>query len=258
MTILLILLILVLVAIYAVFFLLFKVVWMILKKNKNKWPLILAGISTVLFLVVFGGAAAWGAYKVVSPFRGVISRISDDKAPEYGQRVYTDPVYRFEVDVYDGMDFSEWMHFDDLDVKAGIDTNVFKKDDAGKSYEGPITFAVLLRQTDVDDGHPLEDLRQALAAGIQRRQLDITSEEELTIDGRPALYVSGTAYSNRGESAPFWLTAAFDDYGQVFYAVTFTVGQGADGNAEKTARSLRFVSAPALTQTDPAVPAAAH
>lgn len=252
MTFLIIMLLLILVAIYAVFFLLFKVVWMILKKNTNKWPLILAGLSTVLFLVVFGGAAAWGAYKVVSPFRGIISRISEDKAPEYGERVYTDPVYRFEVDVYDGMDFSEWMHFDDVDVKLGIDTNAFKKDNAGKSYEGPITFAGLIRQTDVDDGHPLEDLRGALAAGLQRRQLDITDEQELTIDGRPALYVAGTAYSNRGESAPFWLTAAYDNYGQVFYVITFTVGEGADGNAEKTARSLRFVSGPALTQAAPA------
>lgn len=254
MTVLLILLALVLVVMYAVFFLLFKVIWMILKKSANKWPLILAGVSTVLFTVVIGGAAAWGAYKMFTPFRGIISRISDDSAPEYGRRVYTDPVYRFEVDVYDGMDFSDWMHFDDLDVKVGIDTNVFKKDNAGKSYEGPVTFTGLLRQTDVDDGHPLEDLRQALAAGVQRRQLDISDEEELTVDGRPALYVAGTAYGNRGESAPFWLTAAFDEYGQVFYVITFTVGEDNNGNAEKTARSLRFISAPSLTRAD-SVPA---
>ena len=39
MTILVILFLLGITAVYAVFFLLFKIIWMILKKSSNKWPL---------------------------------------------------------------------------------------------------------------------------------------------------------------------------------------------------------------------------
>ena len=59
MTTLIILLLVAAVAVYAVFFLLFKVIWIILKKSSNKWPLILAGICTILFSGAVIGTAAW-------------------------------------------------------------------------------------------------------------------------------------------------------------------------------------------------------
>ena len=80
MTTLVILFLLGAVTVYAVFFLLFKVLWIILKKSSNKWPLILAGISTVLFGIAAVGTLAWGTYKIISPFRGMIERY-DEKSP---------------------------------------------------------------------------------------------------------------------------------------------------------------------------------
>ena len=63
MTILVLLALLGVVAVYAVFFLLFKIIWMILKKSSNKWPLILAGVATVLLGTVTALSAYYGVKK---------------------------------------------------------------------------------------------------------------------------------------------------------------------------------------------------
>ena len=55
MTGLLILLLFVLAAIYGLFFLFFKLIWLLFKKHKNKWPLILAGISTFISCLLVAG-----------------------------------------------------------------------------------------------------------------------------------------------------------------------------------------------------------
>ena len=69
MTILVILFLLGITAVYAVFFLLFKIIWMILKKSSNKWPLILAGVATVLLGTVTALSAYYGVICGLYPFR---------------------------------------------------------------------------------------------------------------------------------------------------------------------------------------------
>ncbi|WP_428054316.1 hypothetical protein [Candidatus Avelusimicrobium stercoris] len=231
MTILVILFLLGIVAVYAVFFLLFKVIWMILKKNSNKWPLILAGVATVLLGLCSALAVYWGVKKVTAPFKPIIAA-AQTAAPVYGESTYQAPEYGAELTVYDGMTFSDWMQLGDVDLTVGIDTNAFKKDAAGKTPKA-VTFAGIARQRNADED-PFKDFNEVVVSIQNRRQLEIHSSEKATINGREALLVSGTAYSNQGNSVPFWLSVVPADNHQVYYVVAGTV----DGPDQLLAKSM--------------------
>lgn len=241
MTGLILLLLIAAAVVYAVFFLIFKVIWMIIKKQSNKWPLILAGVCTVLFCGAVVGGTVWGVYKVMKPFSGIAERVKANPTPVYGQTVYTDPEYGFQLTVFNGMDFSDWMHFGEADVKLGIDTNVFKKDNAGKNIEEPVTLAALVRLENEPDQTSVKALEQGLKANKDRR-LEVNEINRTSVDGHPALYVSGTAYGNRGESVPVWLLAA-ENGKYVYYIGIMEITK--DGNStvpEQTVQSLRFTA----------------
>lgn len=240
MTGLIILLLIIAAVVYAVFFLIFKVIWMIIKKQSNKWPLILAGVCTALFCGAVVGGTVWGVYKVMKPFTGIAERVKADPAPVYGETVYTDPEYGFTLTTFNGMDFSDWMHFGEADVKLGIDTNAFKKDSAGKDYHGPVTLAGIVRLPNDPEKTSPAALEKALRETKDRR-LEIDEMTPMTIDGNPALYISGTIYGNRGESLPAWGVAA-ENGKHVYYIGIMEVSE--DGNntqvPAKTVQSLRF------------------
>ncbi|MGN0025290.1 MAG: hypothetical protein ACI351_07680 [Candidatus Avelusimicrobium sp.] len=240
MTALILLLLIAATVIYAVFFLIFKIIWMIIKKQGNKWPLIWAGVCTFLFCAGSAALIGWGTYKVIKPFTGIIERTQTQPQPVYGQTEYTDPEYGFTLTVFNGMDFSDWMHFSGTDVKLGVDTNVFKKDNAGKDFKGPITIAAILRTANKPEDTSVSALKKALETNKDRR-IEIDEMYTMTIDGNPALYVSGTAYGNRGESVPVWLVAA-ENGKYVYYVGIMEISE--DGNnsqvPEKTVQSLRF------------------
>jgi hypothetical protein len=242
MTTLIILFLLGMVVVYAVFFLFFKVLWIILKKSTNKWPLILAGISTVLFGIAVIGVTAWGVHKVISPFRGMIERYHENKAPVYGVRTYTDPRYGFSVDLYDGMDLSDWINFDDISVKVGMDMNEFKNENSTNS--GKVVFASIIRQTDIDtDEPPFQDLYENLDKAKQSHKLEIQEEQPITIDGKPGYYVAGYAFTNDGNHGPFWLTAVYDN-NQIIYVIILQLGDEENtSTSQKMVTSLRLVSA---------------
>ena len=133
MTILVILFLLGITAVYAVFFLLFKIIWMILKKSSNKWPLILAGVATVLLGTVTALSAYYGVKKIIKPFNPIIAAAQTPE-PVYGEKAFNSPEYGTELTVYDGMTFSDWMHFGEIDLTVGIDTNALKKMPPGKPF----------------------------------------------------------------------------------------------------------------------------
>lgn len=238
MTGLIILLLIAAAVVYAVFFLIFKLIWMIIKKQSNKWPLILAGICTVLFCGAAIGGTVWGVYKVMKPFAGIAERVQANPQPVYGESVYTDPEYGFTLEVFNGMDFSNWMNFDGVNVKLGIDTNVFKKDNAGKSIETPVTLAALVRAQNVKEKTSVSALEEGLENNKDRR-LEITKMYRTNIQGNPALYVAGNAYGNRGESIPIWLLAAEKgDY--VYFIAVMQISEQPTGQPQQMVQSLRF------------------
>lgn len=235
---LIILLLIAAAVVYAVFFLIFKLIWMIIKKQSNKWPLILAGICTVLFCGAAIGGVMWGVYKVMKPFTGIVERIEANPNPIYGETVYTDPEYGFELTVFNGMDFSDWMHFNGLDAKLGIDTNVFKKDNAGKNIEGPVTIAALLRTKNYSEKTSITALEEALANNKDRR-IEVSTLRHTSINGNPALYVTGTVYSNRGDNLPLWMVAA-ENGKYVYYVIMLQIAEQPTLQPEQTVQSLRF------------------
>lgn len=238
MTGLVILLLIAAAVVYAVFFLIFKLIWMITKKQSNKWPLILAGVCTVLFCGAAVGGAVWGVYKVIKPFSGMIERAQSNPRPIYGEIVYTDPEYGFQLTVFNGMDFSDWIHFNGADIKLGIDTNVFKKDNAGKNAEETVTLAAILRLQNDPEKTSLKTLEESLKASKDRR-LEIHEIRSARVNGNPALYVAGTAYSNRGESVPCWLMGV-EHGGFVYYVAIMEISEQPSQQPEQTVQSLRF------------------
>ena len=212
-------LLLVIAAVYGVFFLIFKGIWLLLKKHANKWPLILAAISTVLSGLMLVGLILWGIGTILKPFRPMQQRWQQNPQPIYGVRTYTDPVYHFTLQLPDGMDYSEWMDFDGMSLKLGINTNLFKKDASGEKIQGPVVLSMLLRQTkNIQPEQPFAGLEEELRQQSNQRRLDLQQNFALTIDGYPAYYATGTAYSNRGP-VPFWLQAIYQD-GAIIYAVS--------------------------------------
>ncbi len=217
---LLIFLLLVLAAIYGVFFLFFKVIWLLLKKSQNKWPLILAGISTALSVFFVMWMTWWGVNKIMTPFRPAYARIKANPQPIYGLRTYTDSKYGFTLQVKDGMDFSEWIDFDGASLKAGINTNIFKKDAAGKQISGPVLFSMLIRQTsNINEKDPFASLEKELSTSSSGQdRFEIKQMTKETIDGYPAYYIEGIAYSNRGP-IPAWVEAIYDNHAILYVAI---------------------------------------
>lgn len=224
-------------AVYAAFFLVFKLIWILLKKNSNKGPLIWAGVSTVLFGVALAVATLWCVHKVTKPFQPIIAA-AKTAAPQYGSRVYTDPETQLQVTVFDGMTFGDWISFDDWSFKAGVDTNIFKKDAAGKDYEGPVTWMFFIRQNKTEENF-LQDLQEAFKQN-HRRNLEVLKQEDITVSGRPALFVSALVYSNNGDSMPISALIVPTQDGAVYYFVSSQLGAADQTKAEEMLKSVVF------------------
>ncbi len=221
MTILIILALVALVVVYAVFFLLCKIGWLIFKSHSNKGPLITAGVCTVLCGVLVGSGIWLTTRAIMAPFQGIKARIAQNPAPVYGERTYQDDRFPFELTVYNGMDFSDWISLGGLDIKLGMDTNAFKKDAKGKTPDN-VLFAILLRQTPVEAKDPLSVLPSQLAAAQAQRRLTVTTAQQTTVNGLPAYQAQGEAYSNRGK-LDFWVTSVQTDPKTLYYIVVLAV-----------------------------------
>lgn len=248
MSTLIVLLLVTVAVVYAVFFLFFKVIWLIFKKDRNKWPFILAGISTVLSGVLLACLIGWGISKIFHPFRPMQARIAQNPAPVYGLHTYTDPAYPFMLQLPDGVDYSEWITFPGVEIKLGINTNLFKKDAAGKDIKSPGIISALVRQSrDINREQPFARLEQELAKAQADRRFDLQEMHPETVDGQPAYYISGIVYSNRGP-VPVWMRAILDGDAIVYvFASEISEGNGTTV-AQELVQSLRpsQTDAPAL------------
>lgn len=215
MTLLIIFALVALAAIYAVFFLVFKLGWLLFKSHSNKGPLITAGVCTVLLAGAIGIGTWMGVRMVMAPFNAIIARVKQNPAPVYGEHLYRDETFPFELTVYDGMDFADWIKLGGVDVKLGIDTNVFKKNAAGKPHENSLV-AILVRRSEIHEKAPLEGIQSQLKNAQAQRQISLYSEQYTTVNGLPAYQAKGEAYSNRGK-VNFWLTAFLTAPQTVYY-----------------------------------------
>lgn len=241
MTGLVIFLLIVLAAMYGVFFLLFKLIWLLFKKHKNKWPLILAGISTVLSCILLAGLMVWGIGKLLAPFRPLQQRIESHPQPQYGLTVYTDPQYHFTLQLPDGVDFSEWISLSGAETKLGINTNLFKKDASGNKIAGPVTITALVRQTqNIDTQNPFGAFENALISRQQANRLKLEEYGPQIIDGMPGYYVHGILYTKQG---PFsvWIKAIYKDHAIIYvFATTLSENEIIQQEAKDLVNSLQL------------------
>ncbi len=205
MTILILLALCVLAAIFAVCFGVFKLGWLLFKSHSNKGPLITAGVCTVLLAGTITLGTWLGVRAVLAPFQGMMARVKQNPAPVYGEHVYQDHTFPFALTVYDGMDFSDWIHLGGVDLKFGMDTNALKKDSTGKRTDN-FLIAALVRQPNVTEKQPFEVLKTQLNQAQAQRQLTLTQAGPANINGLPAYQATGEAYTNRGK-VNFWLSA---------------------------------------------------
>ena len=239
-------LLIVVLVVYAVFFLFFKLIWILFKKNRNLWPLILAGISTILSGLLMVGLIAWGISRIVAPFRPLQQRIVTQPEPVYGTHTYIDPDYHFTFQFHDGMDFSEWITWFTPKIKVGIDTNEFKKDAAGRSIKGTGVYVILIYQTEnINSQQPFQQLEEFLE---ENARISVSQHTPLVIDGQPAYYVTGTAYTNRGP-LPFWGQALYQNNAIIYtLAIEDSRLQRTSHPAQAIVQSLRPYPTPADTQ----------
>lgn len=227
---------------YAVFFCVFKLIWVLFKKERNFWPLILAGIGTLLIAGLTAGTLWWTYHQVMTPFKPLIEEVHNNPQPVFGERTYADTTYPFEMTVFDGMDYSNWITISNIHLKLGIDTNAFKE----PNKDNPSFLMSLLVQTPpVNAQDPFAPLKDMLSSGNKQRRLEIKTQEETLINGAPAYLASGVAYTDRGP-ANIWLGGYVAPTGDTYYVGIIGIGDtDFESQANAMLQSVR-VSTPQL------------
>lgn len=138
--------------VYGVFFLIFKLGWVIAGKKTNKWPLILAAVTTVLFLAVSTIAAIVTFNTYLEPIMGLVEKTMQKTELTTGIRPYKDPKYGFTMNLFGGTEVTKWIPINDqLEASLGFDTNygfLSKKKPNSTIPVPSFGFAVLMYQAD--------------------------------------------------------------------------------------------------------------
>jgi len=228
--------------IYLIFFGIFKLIWMLLKSKRNFWPLVLAAVGTFLFCACIGIGAWWGVKKLIAPFNQMITRAKANPEVVLGERTYKDDRFPFELTVFDGMDFSEWISFDRSHVKIGVDTNIFKT----KAPTDNSFFSIVLARTPIQNKEdPFAQWKNLKNEPNTQNNLRIVNEEETTVNGLPAYRVDAVAYSNRG-ALDIWGVIIAADSETLYYVIVTELGN--EEKKEQVETILRSFRTPAATQ----------
>lgn len=213
--------------IYLAFFGIFKLIWLLCKSHRNVWPLILAGVGTLLFCSMTAWGMWWGAQKLITPFKQMLARTKANPEQIFGPRVYQDERFPFALTVFDGMDFSEWISFKDTYVKFGIDTNAFKK----KTSDSNSPLAMLLIRTPIENqDDPFEQWKHFKNEPNAKMHFKILREEPAIVNGLSTYHIDGVAYSNRGP-VDVKMTLVNDEEKALYYLILLEMG-----NEDKTSQ----------------------
>ncbi|MBQ8844235.1 MAG: hypothetical protein IJ016_05615 [Elusimicrobiaceae bacterium] len=114
---------------FGIFFLIFKLIWILFKKKRNFWPLVISGVLSGI-VVLAAGIFSYAMYRqFVKPFDPIVQTVKTQTTLVDGHRLYTNPL-GFAVTLHDGTTLSNWLTVDDWSFLIGVDTNMFvnKKD----------------------------------------------------------------------------------------------------------------------------------
>lgn len=231
--------------VYGVFFLIFKLVWVIAGKSRNKWPLILAGAATLLLFAAVTLATLAGINKYVKPFMGLADKALTKTQITTGVRPYKDPQYGFTMNLFGGTELSDWVRSGDIALAAGFDTNLGPiskalKAKGNEQAQPPVSgFAVVIEREDdpVNVREHLEEMVQGLTQA-QNPQFRLTQEPDYSIPN--TAFLKGEAVSNQGYKMNIYILLAAQD------RTTYLVGGMSAGNpaydqlAEEEIRSFRM------------------
>lgn len=206
---------------YGIFFLIFKLIWLLFKKQRNLWPLILAGVATVLLLVATVLLTVSAFNRFVQPFSPIIDAVSAQQ-PLYGERTYTAPNGAFSLTLYDGLVPSDWIRLNNLDILVGIDTNALISSDEQQQLDG----FVVIKQAKDSDRTPAQLLDELAATILQSEagdNVDLDPVLPFNAGGNSsAAIMNGTIYSDADEkNFPLVILAA-----QEGNDVYFLIGAG--------------------------------
>ncbi len=131
---------------YGVFFLIFELIWLLFKNKRVFWPLILAGVATLLVALL----TTWACYSTythyVKPFSPIMQAINQ-KTLVTGSRTYTDPQDGFTLTLQNGTTLSDWISstaLGNIRLLVGIDTNAFIQ--ANKKNTDDLAVLLVIRQ----------------------------------------------------------------------------------------------------------------
>ncbi len=163
--------------IYGAFFLLFKLIWVLCKKPHNFWPLVLAGITTLVLYIALVLSVYYTTKKWLSPFTPILEAVSSRSEPVFGEHTYTDPKYGFSITLYNGTVFSDWIPWEDNQLLLGIDTNILvdKKANPAASSSLPITLYAIVR-SEFEEDIPLTAEEALTAIMSYSSQMDFDGE----------------------------------------------------------------------------------
>ena len=85
----------------------------------------------------------------------------------------------------------------------------------------------------------LQNLQEAFKQN-HRRNLEVLKQEDITVSGRPALFVSALVYSNNGDSMPISALIVPTQDGAVYYFVSSQLGAADQTKAEEMLKSVVF------------------
>ena len=190
------------VVVYAGFFLVFKLGWIIAGKKRNKWPLILAGLATVLLFAVVVGALIFGTNKYVLPVMELVDKTAQKTTLTTGVRPYTDPKYGFTINLAGGTEMSKWIKYKkNQDLLIGLDTNMGillrqQKQQPSKDRQLPPMSALIIA---VDKRKPVQDVTKFL--NYQANKFIKASGTNYTVTAEPDYSIPNTVFmQGKGEA----------------------------------------------------------
>lgn len=249
--------------IYGIFFLIFKLGWIIAGSSRNKWPLILAGVATVLLFAVTIISTMVGVNKYIMPIMPVVEKTIQKTDITTGIRPYTDPQYGFSINLFGGTEMTEWINIDkDEHFVLGFDTNIGavakKRNPTDNNSVPPISGFVVYVQKD----EPLASVEQYLQEqadewlSVQSPQVSFMSAPDFSVPN--TVFLEGEGSTDQGRNFRIYVTIAAQD--DLRYAVVgFVTGNPAYYQlAKEEIRSFRpagMPPAPLVRNTAFTVPA---
>lgn len=217
--------------VYGAFFLIFKLIWVLCKSKRNLWPLILAGVSTLLLVLMTVIATVRTYNAITKPFAPIMAAIESNTAPQTGSRVFSTDDWSMRV--YNGMTFSDKIEWGDITGYVGVDVNMFRKNVPEKDKELHLLGVVKADMHEPVSAKKAHQLTLNMLKQDGRVQVKSTT---YSADGQTQIVI-GQAYARQGAIDFILLTTAKGD--NIYYVGA--LGQGAMIKEQESLKSFQVL-----------------